>query len=124
MCIRITKAVNGTLFRYNEGTEASLPLPLVAKYGNAVWLALVSAVRTLPFIVDLITADDKDLPPDRHRVIWDQDICTTGQIRNRFPCWKEGYRVGPSAQSIRDASECCASTDLANIIITMEREQV
>jgi hypothetical protein len=85
MCIRITKAVNDTLFRYNEGTEASLPLPLVARYGNAVWLALVSAVRTLPLIVALFTAYDKDLPPHRHRPIWDQDICTTGQIRNRLP---------------------------------------
>lgn len=90
MCIRITKAVNSTLIRYNEGTEASLPLPLVAKYGNAVWLALVSAVRSLSFVLIMFTADDKDPTPDRYRPIWNQDVCTTGQIRKRLPRSKEG----------------------------------
>jgi hypothetical protein len=43
MCIRMTKHINITLDGYYGWLV--IPLPLRAKYGNAVWLALVASVR-------------------------------------------------------------------------------
>jgi hypothetical protein len=48
MCIRMTKNINITLDGY-YGTPV-IPLPLTAKYGNAVWLALVASVRLSLFV--------------------------------------------------------------------------
>jgi hypothetical protein len=57
MCIRMTKHINITLDGY-YGTPV-IPLPLTAKYGNAVWLALVASVRLS--MVLLIGAEPKIL---------------------------------------------------------------
>jgi hypothetical protein len=43
MCIRMTKNINITLDGYYGWLV--IPLPLRAKYGNAVWLALVASVH-------------------------------------------------------------------------------
>jgi len=57
MCIRMTKEINKVLNGYIGWPAISLPL--TAKYGNAVWLALVASVR-LPSII-LLGADPKIL---------------------------------------------------------------
>jgi hypothetical protein len=53
MCIRMTKEINNVLNGYIGWPAISLPM--MAKYGNAVWLALAASVR-LTF-TDLLGAD-------------------------------------------------------------------
>jgi hypothetical protein len=56
----MTRAINGSLLWFNRRPEADFPLPVLARYGNSVWLALAAAVCHRLVIASVI-ADSKIL---------------------------------------------------------------